>query len=37
MQPLPEGPGFGDIVNLDWIAEQQVEDPDGLLADLGRG
>lgn len=34
MQPLPEGPGFGEIVNLDWIAEQQVEDPGGLLADL---
>lgn len=34
MEPLPEGPGFGEIVNLDWIADQQVVDPGGLLADL---
>jgi L-alanine-DL-glutamate epimerase-like enolase superfamily enzyme len=34
MEPLPEGPGLGEIVNLDWIAEQSVADPDGLLGDL---
>jgi hypothetical protein len=33
MEPLPEGPGLGEIVNLDWIAEQSVTDPDGLLGD----
>jgi L-alanine-DL-glutamate epimerase-like enolase superfamily enzyme len=34
MEPLPEGPGLGDIVNLDWIAEQTVDDPHRLVADL---
>jgi hypothetical protein len=31
MDPLPMEPGFGDIVNLDWIDEQIVDDPDSLL------
>jgi L-alanine-DL-glutamate epimerase-like enolase superfamily enzyme len=31
MEPLPMAPGFGDVVNLDWVGEQEVEDPDALL------
>ena len=34
MEPLPEGPGFGEIVNLDWIGGQSVDDPQHLLSDL---
>jgi L-alanine-DL-glutamate epimerase-like enolase superfamily enzyme len=35
MDPLPELPGYGVIVDPAWIAAQdQVIDPDGLLADL---
>jgi L-alanine-DL-glutamate epimerase-like enolase superfamily enzyme len=34
MEPLPEEPGFGTLFNARWIAEQIVEDEDGLLADL---
>jgi L-alanine-DL-glutamate epimerase-like enolase superfamily enzyme len=34
MEPLPEAPGFGALHNAPWIAEQIVEDEDGLLADL---
>ena len=34
MEPLPEEPGFGRLYNAAWIAEQIVEDDDGLLAEL---
>jgi L-alanine-DL-glutamate epimerase-like enolase superfamily enzyme len=35
MDPLPDLPGFGALVDPAWIAAQrQVTDPDGLLADL---
>lgn len=34
MEPLPEKPGFGQVYNADWMAEQLVEDDDGLLAEL---
>jgi L-alanine-DL-glutamate epimerase-like enolase superfamily enzyme len=34
MEPLPEEPGFGPLFNAPWIAEQIVEDEDGLLAEL---
>ncbi len=34
MQPLPEEPGFGRLHNAAWIAQQDVDDEDGLLADL---
>ncbi len=34
MEPLPEEPGFGPLYNAPWIAEQIVEDDDGLLAEL---
>jgi L-alanine-DL-glutamate epimerase-like enolase superfamily enzyme len=34
MDPLPEAPGFGPLYNAPWIAQQSVEDDDGLLAEL---
>jgi L-alanine-DL-glutamate epimerase-like enolase superfamily enzyme len=34
MDPLPEAPGLGQLVDLEWISEQAHEDPQGLLADL---
>lgn len=34
MDPLPESPGFGHLVDAPWIARQGVTDPDGLLDDL---
>jgi L-alanine-DL-glutamate epimerase-like enolase superfamily enzyme len=34
MDPLPEAPGLGQLVDLEWISEQAHEDPHGLLADL---
>ena len=34
MDPLPDLPGLGVLVDPAWIATQQVIDPDGLLADL---
>jgi L-alanine-DL-glutamate epimerase-like enolase superfamily enzyme len=34
MDPLPEGPGFGTLVDPAWIATQTVSDPDGMLDDL---
>jgi L-alanine-DL-glutamate epimerase-like enolase superfamily enzyme len=37
MEPLPEAPGFGRLFNTAWLAEQDVDDPDGLVASLARG
>jgi L-alanine-DL-glutamate epimerase-like enolase superfamily enzyme len=34
MEPLPEQPGLGTLVDPEWIARQTVTDPDGLLDDL---
>ena len=34
MDPLPEEPGFGTLYNASWMAEQIVEDDDGLLQEL---
>ena len=35
MDPLPDVPGFGVLVDPAWIARQrEVTDPAGLLADL---
>ena len=34
MAPLEEAPGFGDIVDADWIRSQPHDDPDGILVDL---
>jgi len=31
MAPLPEGAGFGPLVNRDWIATQRFDDPDRIL------
>jgi L-alanine-DL-glutamate epimerase-like enolase superfamily enzyme len=31
MKPLPEEPGFGTLVNRDWVLSQPYEDPDHLL------
>lgn len=36
MEPLPDAPGFGPLVNPAWLAEQDVDDPDGLVASLAR-
>jgi L-alanine-DL-glutamate epimerase-like enolase superfamily enzyme len=35
MLPLPEEPGFGPLHDLAWLAEQDVDDPDGVLAAVG--
>lgn len=34
MRPLDEGPGFGHIVDADWVRSQPHHDPDRILADL---
>jgi L-alanine-DL-glutamate epimerase-like enolase superfamily enzyme len=33
MAALPEEPGFGPLVNPDWIREQRYDDPDRMLVD----
>jgi L-alanine-DL-glutamate epimerase-like enolase superfamily enzyme len=34
MAPLPEAPGFGNLVDATWVRSQPHHDPDGILADL---
>jgi L-alanine-DL-glutamate epimerase-like enolase superfamily enzyme len=34
MAPLPEAPGFGRLVDADWVRSQPHDDPDGILAGL---
>lgn len=34
MRPLDEQPGFGPLVNPKWLAEQDADDPDGLIRSL---
>ena len=34
MAPLPELPGFGHLIDPDWVRSQPHEDPDGILAEL---
>jgi L-alanine-DL-glutamate epimerase-like enolase superfamily enzyme len=34
MAPLPDDPGFGELVEPGWIAKQIIEDPEGVLDDL---
>lgn len=34
MEPLAEQPGFGPVVNPGWLAEQDADDPDGLIKSL---
>jgi L-alanine-DL-glutamate epimerase-like enolase superfamily enzyme len=36
MDPLPEEPGFGPLVNGAWLAAQDRDDPDDLVRELGR-
>ena len=31
MLPLPEEPGFGNLINIDWILTQQHQDPEGIF------
>lgn len=33
MEPLPQGPGFGPMINYPWAAEQSGQDPAGVLLD----
>jgi L-alanine-DL-glutamate epimerase-like enolase superfamily enzyme len=35
MDALPEGPGFGHLVDVDWIRSQPFDDPSGVLDGLG--
>jgi hypothetical protein len=35
MAPLPELPGFGHMVDSDWVRSQPHHDPSDILADLG--
>ncbi len=32
MKPLPQGPGFGTLINRDWALSQPHNDPDHILA-----
>ena len=34
MLPLEDSPGLGRLVNLEWLADQEVHDPDGVLTAL---
>jgi L-alanine-DL-glutamate epimerase-like enolase superfamily enzyme len=34
MEPLPEEPGFGTLFDAAWMADQDHDDPDGLVAEL---
>jgi L-alanine-DL-glutamate epimerase-like enolase superfamily enzyme len=34
MAPLPEAPGFGRLVDPDWVRQQPHDDPAGILTDL---
>lgn len=31
MEPLQAAPGFGELVNFEWVAEQETDDPSGIL------
>ncbi len=34
MEPFAEAPGFGHLVDADWVRSQPHDDPDGILAGL---
>lgn len=34
MLPLDDAPGLGRLINLVWLGNQEVHDPDGVLTDL---
>jgi L-alanine-DL-glutamate epimerase-like enolase superfamily enzyme len=36
MEPFPPEPGFGQLYNSSWLLDQDADDPDGLIAELGR-
>ena len=36
MEPLDEQPGFGRLVNPDWLADQDADDPAGVIRELAR-
>jgi hypothetical protein len=36
MEPLPVEHGFGPLFNAAWLADQDHDDTDGLVAELGR-
>ena len=36
MEPFPAEHGFGQLYNTSWLLDQDADDPDGLLAELGR-
>ena len=36
MEPLPVEQGFGQLYDAAWLAEQDHDDADGLVAELGR-
>lgn len=31
MSPLPEEPGFGNLINFEWILTQEYQDPEGIF------
>jgi L-alanine-DL-glutamate epimerase-like enolase superfamily enzyme len=34
MEPLPNDPGFGMVIDPEWLASQDPDDPDNLVGDL---
>ena len=34
MEPLPESPGFGMVIDPEWLIAQKPDDPDDLVGDL---
>jgi len=34
MAPFPDAPGFGHLVDADWVRSQPHDDPSGILAGL---
>jgi hypothetical protein len=34
MRPLPQAPGFGHLVDADWVRSQPYDDPHGILDGL---
>jgi hypothetical protein len=34
MEPFQEAPGFGHLVDADWVRSQPHDDPSGILAGL---
>lgn len=34
MEPLPEEPGFGELSNTSWLADQDIDDPEGIMKEF---